>query len=152
MRRFAVLGLTVAIGIVGPASAQTIDNAYAFVDQVMLNGATQIYFYGGDKYWMPDGVTSNTCRTVFAVRNGYPARYEINWSKVAEVQELSSNPQERGIVIVGGVSSDTTYPSGVRHENLPKLMILTNAAEMTPRLTKAIGVIRQECASASLGF
>lgn len=149
--RKLVFSILLGFGVVpAPAQAQGIENAYAFVDQVIQNSATQLA-YPGSVLFSPQLVKSQGCSTVLSFRPpNIEQRYIVDWSEVVAVDPIDSiNP---GLTIVGGVTH--TWQNGGKSgtDRFTKLSIYTNSADMDPRLKKAIEVIRKGCAKSSLGF
>jgi hypothetical protein len=140
----------------GPASAQTVENAYTFFDQVMTNNATAIELDGYDQ--TPVSSVSGQCKSeVRAPRyDSYPlSRVTIDWVKAVEVTETATkNPLT--LKIIGGVSATLYYEDGSTDYNdsgpINALHVITGAESMNVRLTKAMKMIIDACADKSTGF
>jgi len=147
-RLFTVIGLLVAMTGISPATAQTVDDAAKFFDEVAANGTTQIIpmesgrSYNPNLVFTPGRSATGSCSSrVSSTRQ----LITIDWSGVIE----ASAPNSAWITIIGGVKLEAGDGSMM---GLPGVFVPTNSAAMDVRLLKAIGIIVKSCAKPSHGF
>ncbi|KLE32447.1 hypothetical protein AAW00_13535 [Aurantiacibacter luteus] len=161
-----IIAAAIAIAFPAFARAQSLENAFAFFDQVMMNRATVLTRHPtversiNHVRFTPTSSQTSQCRTTIA-GNTVPADYfpsasaSIAWTQVIEVRPLSRNAERPGLVIIGGGYTRVFNGSGnYDHSTGPTagITILTGSAAMDTRLTNAINVIIANCADRSLGF
>jgi len=158
--------------LAAPASAQSVEDAGKFFDQVMTNGATKIYRAHSSTTWdsgyhsQPSGSSTSDCSTKIVGRaingtsgpyNDYYFNASIDWSKAIEAKHFFTDPEQSGLILLGGASTTMGETAGSYTYSgstgaVPGLLIQTQSTAMDGRVQKAIDILISACAKSSFGF